>query len=36
MYEKGAHYRESFAQPVKNGSRAANQRFFDFPEIELF
>jgi hypothetical protein len=26
---------ESFAQPVKNGSIAANQRFFAFPEIKL-
>jgi hypothetical protein len=26
---------EIFAQPVKNGSQAANQRFFDFPEIRM-
>jgi hypothetical protein len=28
-------YSEIFAQPVKNGSQAANERFFDFPEIKL-
>jgi hypothetical protein len=28
-------YPESFAQPMKNGSQAVNERFFDFPEISL-
>jgi hypothetical protein len=35
FHKKVSLQNKGFAKPVKNGSQAANERFFAFPEIRI-